>query len=105
MKPRFLLQIDLSGTINCNTFSVVPSIINENAKNVLFHFAILMSVIAQNVIMQSGICTECCGAKIKGQCIFFVSASKIDFFSIPEQVFRRGQVLPVKMLLNFFTGK
>ncbi len=41
-------------------------------KNVLFHFAIMMSVIAQNVIMQSGVCTECCGAKIKGQCIFFV---------------------------------
>jgi hypothetical protein len=32
-KPRFLLQIDLSG----NTFSVAPSMINENAKNALFH--------------------------------------------------------------------
>ncbi len=31
-KPRFLLYIDLSGIINCNTFSVVPSIINENEK-------------------------------------------------------------------------
>ncbi len=32
MKPTFLLQIDLSSVINYNTFSVVPSIINENAK-------------------------------------------------------------------------
>jgi hypothetical protein len=32
-----LLQIDLIGILNCNTFSVVPSIINENAKNALFH--------------------------------------------------------------------
>ncbi len=32
MKPQFLLQIDSSGIINCNTFSVVPSVINENAK-------------------------------------------------------------------------
>jgi hypothetical protein len=32
MKPRFLLKIGLRGIINCNTFSVVPSIINENAK-------------------------------------------------------------------------
>ncbi len=37
MKPTFLLQIDLSGIINYNTFSAVPSVINENAKNVLFH--------------------------------------------------------------------
>ena len=33
MKPRFLLYIDLSGITNCNTFSVVPSMINENAKS------------------------------------------------------------------------
>ena len=33
MKPRFLLYIDWSGIINCNTFSVVPSIIIGNAKN------------------------------------------------------------------------
>jgi hypothetical protein len=32
MKPKFMLLIDLSGIINCNTFSVVTSIINENAK-------------------------------------------------------------------------
>jgi len=38
MKPKFLLQIDLGGIINFNTFSVVPSIINENAKNALFYF-------------------------------------------------------------------
>jgi hypothetical protein len=38
MKPKLLLEIDLSGIINCNTFSVVPSIIDKNAKNVLFHF-------------------------------------------------------------------
>jgi hypothetical protein len=37
VKPRFWLKIVLSGIINCNTFSVVPSIINENAKNVQFH--------------------------------------------------------------------
>ncbi len=37
MKPKFLLYTDLRGIINCNTFSEVPSIINENAKNVLFH--------------------------------------------------------------------
>jgi hypothetical protein len=38
MKPRFLLQIDLSGIINCNTFSVRLYKINENTKNVLFHY-------------------------------------------------------------------
>jgi hypothetical protein len=43
MKPTFLLQIDLSGIINYNTFSVVPSIINENAKNALFHCVVLMA--------------------------------------------------------------
>jgi hypothetical protein len=37
MKPRFLLQFDLSRIINYNTFSVVPSLINQNEKNVLFH--------------------------------------------------------------------
>ncbi len=37
MKPIFGLCIDLSGIINCNTFSVVPSIINEKSKTVLFH--------------------------------------------------------------------
>jgi len=35
-KPKFLLQIDLSGILNCNAFSVVSSISNENAKNALF---------------------------------------------------------------------
>jgi hypothetical protein len=34
-KTRFLLQIDLSRIINCSTFSVAPSIVNQNAKNVL----------------------------------------------------------------------
>ncbi len=38
MKPRFLSLIDFRGIINCNTFSVAPSIINENVKYVLFHF-------------------------------------------------------------------
>ncbi len=32
------LQIDVSVIINCNTFSAVPSIINDNVKNVLFHY-------------------------------------------------------------------
>jgi hypothetical protein len=31
MKPRFLLYMNLSGVINYMTFSVVPSIIIENA--------------------------------------------------------------------------
>ncbi len=31
-KASFLLQIDSSGIINCNTFSVLPSIFNENAR-------------------------------------------------------------------------
>ncbi len=38
MKPRFLLKIDLNGILNCNTFSAVTSRINENVKNVLFHW-------------------------------------------------------------------
>jgi hypothetical protein len=38
MKPKFLLEIDLSDIINSNTFYVVPSIIDKNAKNVLFHW-------------------------------------------------------------------
>jgi hypothetical protein len=33
-----LLYIDLSGIINCNTFSVVPSVINENATNELLYW-------------------------------------------------------------------
>jgi hypothetical protein len=32
------LLIDLNGILNFNTFSVVSSIINENANNVLFHW-------------------------------------------------------------------
>jgi hypothetical protein len=32
MKPIFWLSIDLNGTINYNTFSVVPPTINENTK-------------------------------------------------------------------------
>ncbi len=30
--------MNLSGILNCNIFSVVPSIINENAINMLFHW-------------------------------------------------------------------
>ncbi len=38
-KPRFLLQIVSSCNINYNTFSVAPSIFNQNEKkNVLFHW-------------------------------------------------------------------
>jgi hypothetical protein len=37
MKPAFLLEADLRGITNCNTFSVVPSIINGNVKNALLH--------------------------------------------------------------------
>ncbi len=33
-----VLAVDLSGIINCNAFSMVPSIINKNVKNVLFHY-------------------------------------------------------------------
>jgi len=43
-KPRFLSSIDFSSSINCKTFSVVPSIINEKAKNVLFHWVEGMQV-------------------------------------------------------------
>ncbi len=32
---KFLLQIDLNGIAICNTFSVVPSAMNDNEKNVL----------------------------------------------------------------------
>jgi hypothetical protein len=37
MKPMFLLEIDICGFINCKTFPVVPSTINENAKNAMFN--------------------------------------------------------------------
>jgi hypothetical protein len=33
----FLCKFTLSGSINCNTFSVVPSIIIKIVKNVLLH--------------------------------------------------------------------
>jgi hypothetical protein len=46
MKPKFLSWIDLSGIIDFNTFSVVPSIINENANNVLFHWLGILSLAA-----------------------------------------------------------
>ncbi len=36
---RFLLHIYFSEIINCNTFSVAPSLINKDAKNVLFHLS------------------------------------------------------------------
>jgi len=39
MKPKFWLQNDFYSIINYNTFSVVPSIINQNTKNVLFHYS------------------------------------------------------------------
>jgi hypothetical protein len=32
MKPKISFKIDFTGSINCNTFSVVPSIFNENVK-------------------------------------------------------------------------
>jgi hypothetical protein len=32
LKPWFWLEINMIDIKNCNTFSVVPSIINENAK-------------------------------------------------------------------------
>jgi hypothetical protein len=51
MKPRLLLYSDISGTINCNTFSVVPSIIDEIAKNVVFNcdtLAVVPSIINDN---------------------------------------------------------
>jgi hypothetical protein len=32
-KTEVFVYIDLSGIINCNVFSLAPSIINENAKN------------------------------------------------------------------------
>jgi hypothetical protein len=37
-----LLFIDLSGIVICNAFSVVPSVFNENAKNVLFRCRLLL---------------------------------------------------------------
>jgi hypothetical protein len=37
LKQEFLLQIDFIGLINKDTFSVAPSTINENLKNMLFH--------------------------------------------------------------------
>jgi hypothetical protein len=37
----FLLQNDLSGILNYYTFTMVPSMINENVKkNVLFHWTV-----------------------------------------------------------------
>jgi len=44
MKPRFLLQIELKYILNCNTFSVLPSIINENVKNIANEPAIICDV-------------------------------------------------------------
>ncbi len=49
MKQRFGLQIDSSDSINWNTFSVVPSIINENAENVLFHCLGPYTKVAQTI--------------------------------------------------------
>jgi hypothetical protein len=37
LKQKFVLQIDFSGIINSDTFSVVPFTINASLKNVLFH--------------------------------------------------------------------
>ena len=45
VKPRFCFKILCSGIINCNTFSVVPSLINENAKNVMFHYLVNLTLI------------------------------------------------------------
>jgi hypothetical protein len=46
MKQKFLSQIDFNGIRNCNAFLVMPSVTNDNAKNVLFHSAlpVLVSV-------------------------------------------------------------
>jgi hypothetical protein len=37
-----LIEIDSSGILNFNTLSPVPSIINDNVKNVLIHMALLL---------------------------------------------------------------
>ncbi len=34
-------SFDLSGILNCNTFSVAPSVINDNLKNVLLHLKLI----------------------------------------------------------------
>ncbi len=41
MKTKFLLHTDISGIINCSTFSVAPSIINQNAKKRVVPFYLL----------------------------------------------------------------
>ncbi len=35
----FLLYIDVSGILNSDTFQVMPSTINDNCKNMLFHYS------------------------------------------------------------------
>ncbi len=37
IKTKVILYIDFSVNINCDNYSVAPSIINLNLKNVLFH--------------------------------------------------------------------
>ncbi len=44
----FLLQIDLSCTVNSDTFSLVPSIIKQNAKDMLF--IVISDVCTINII-------------------------------------------------------
>jgi hypothetical protein len=49
MKQRFWLQIDSSNSINWYIFNVVPSIINANAENVLFHCLGPYTKVAQTI--------------------------------------------------------
>jgi hypothetical protein len=42
IKPRFFVVNWLSCIVKCNTFSVAPSIFNQNAKNVLFYWQSLL---------------------------------------------------------------
>jgi hypothetical protein len=37
LKQKSMLFIDFYGIVNCNTFSVAPSITNDNVTNALFH--------------------------------------------------------------------
>jgi hypothetical protein len=47
LKQKFLLQIELIGKINCDTFSVAPSIINGNKLEYSFLASLMFSIKAR----------------------------------------------------------
>jgi len=113
MKPTFLLPIDLSGIINYNTFSVMPSIFNENTKNALFYSLCLRSLLTTKNCFNEQKCILNTSANLKNQQSFQIH-DFLKLFFLPFQICQPSayhcftQVplrCPMVILCNNFSNK